>query len=66
MSRELPVVVEYRIADIGHLRFYLAPKIEVCNALRRRPYVLVITRIANLAQSVQQPGLFVDGWISAS
>mmetsp|Transcript_9345 Transcript_9345/g.28117 ORF Transcript_9345/g.28117 Transcript_9345/m.28117 type:complete len:269 (+) Transcript_9345:180-986(+) len=28
MSRELPVVVEYRIADIGHLRFYLAPKIE--------------------------------------
>ena len=28
MSRELPVVVEYRIADMGHIRFYLAPKIE--------------------------------------
>lgn len=28
MSKELPVVVEYRIADMGHIRFYLAPKIE--------------------------------------
>lgn len=28
MSKELPVVVEYRIADMGHVRFYLAPKIE--------------------------------------
>lgn len=28
MSRELPVVVEYRMADMGHIRFYLAPKIE--------------------------------------
>lgn len=28
MSRELPVVVEYRMNDMGHIRFYLAPKIE--------------------------------------
>ena len=28
MSKELPVVVEYRIADMGYVRFYLAPKIE--------------------------------------
>ncbi|KAK9817203.1 hypothetical protein WJX72_011042 [[Myrmecia] bisecta] len=28
MSKELPVVVEYRIGDLGHIRFYLAPKIE--------------------------------------
>lgn len=28
MSKELPVVVEYKIADMGHVRFYLAPKID--------------------------------------
>ena len=28
MSKELPIVVEYRIADMGHVKFYLAPKIE--------------------------------------
>ncbi|CAM6097786.1 unnamed protein product [Calypogeia fissa] len=28
MSKELPVVVEYKIAEIGYIRFYLAPKIE--------------------------------------
>lgn len=28
MSSELPAVVEYKIAEMGHLRFYLAPKIE--------------------------------------
>ena len=28
MSKELPVVVEYRIADFGYVRYYLAPKIE--------------------------------------
>jgi hypothetical protein len=28
MSSELPVVVEYKIADMGYIRFYLAPKIE--------------------------------------
>lgn len=28
MSKELPVVVEYKIADMGYVRFYLAPKIE--------------------------------------
>ncbi|KAG6547893.1 hypothetical protein Mapa_010713 [Marchantia paleacea] len=28
MSKELPVVVEYKIAETGHIRFYLAPKIE--------------------------------------
>ena len=28
MSKELPVVVEYRIADMGFVKFYLAPKIE--------------------------------------
>ncbi|KAI3458606.1 hypothetical protein Pfo_015269 [Paulownia fortunei] len=28
MSSELPVVVKYKIAEAGYLRFYLAPKIE--------------------------------------
>jgi len=28
MSKEVPLVVEYRIEDNGYLRFYLAPKIE--------------------------------------
>jgi len=28
LSSELPVVVEYKIADMGYIRFYLAPKIE--------------------------------------
>lgn len=28
MSKELPIVVEYRINDMGHVKFYLAPKIE--------------------------------------
>nr|XP_043613179.1 proliferating cell nuclear antigen-like [Erigeron canadensis] len=28
LSSELPVVVEYKIAEMGYLRFYLAPKIE--------------------------------------
>merc|ERR1711937_839037 len=28
MSPEVPLVVEYRIGDIGHIRYYLAPKIE--------------------------------------
>jgi proliferating cell nuclear antigen len=28
MSPDIPVVVEYPINDVGHIRFYLAPKIE--------------------------------------
>lgn len=28
MSKDLPVMVEYRIEDIGHVRYYLAPKID--------------------------------------
>jgi len=28
MSSDLPVVVEYKIAEMGYIRFYLAPKIE--------------------------------------
>ncbi|GMN41367.1 hypothetical protein TIFTF001_010585 [Ficus carica] len=28
LSSELPVVVEYKVAEMGHIRFYLAPKIE--------------------------------------
>lgn len=28
MSADVPLVVEYRIQDIGHIRYYLAPKIE--------------------------------------
>ncbi|KAK9124388.1 hypothetical protein Sjap_013990 [Stephania japonica] len=28
LSTELPVVVEYKIAEMGYIRFYLAPKIE--------------------------------------
>lgn len=28
LSSDLPVVVEYKIAEMGYIRFYLAPKIE--------------------------------------
>lgn len=28
MSAEVPLVVEYKIGDMGHIRYYLAPKIE--------------------------------------
>ena len=28
LSKDVPLVVEYRIEDLGHIRFYLAPKIE--------------------------------------
>ena len=28
LSKELPVVIEYRIPELGHVRYYLAPKIE--------------------------------------
>lgn len=28
LSSELPVVVEYKIAEMGYIRYYLAPKIE--------------------------------------
>lgn len=28
MSPDVPLVVEYAIEDMGHIRFYLAPKIE--------------------------------------
>lgn len=28
MSPDVPLVVEYKIGDIGHIRYYLAPKIE--------------------------------------
>ena len=28
MSPDVPLVVEYNIADMGHIRYYLAPKIE--------------------------------------
>jgi len=28
MSPDVPLVVEYKIGDIGHVRYYLAPKIE--------------------------------------
>ena len=28
LSRELPVVVEYKIEAVGYVRYYLAPKID--------------------------------------
>eukprot|EP00965_Chrysotila_dentata_P156945 5185466-Pleurochrysis_carterae.AAC.1 len=28
LSKDVPLVVEYRIGDLGHIRYYLAPKIE--------------------------------------
>lgn len=28
MSADVPLVVEYKIENMGHLRFYLAPKID--------------------------------------
>jgi proliferating cell nuclear antigen len=29
MSKEVPLMVEYKVENFGHLRFYLAPKIDV-------------------------------------
>lgn len=28
MSADVPLVVEYKIADMGYLKYYLTPKIE--------------------------------------
>jgi proliferating cell nuclear antigen len=28
LSPEVPLVVEYAIGEIGHIRYYLAPKID--------------------------------------
>jgi proliferating cell nuclear antigen len=28
MSKEVPLMVEYTIENMGHMRFYLAPKID--------------------------------------
>jgi proliferating cell nuclear antigen len=28
MSDDVPLVCEYKIGDIGHIRYYLAPKID--------------------------------------
>ena len=28
LTADTPIVVEYKIADCGHVRFYLAPKID--------------------------------------
>ncbi|XP_057981736.1 proliferating cell nuclear antigen-like [Malania oleifera] len=28
MSSDLPLVIEYKVAEMGHIRYYLAPKIE--------------------------------------
>lgn len=28
MSKDVPLVVEYKMEDLGHIRYYLAPKIE--------------------------------------
>ena len=28
MAKDVPLVVEYAIQDMGHIRYYLAPKID--------------------------------------
>ena len=28
LTKDLPIVVDYQIADIGYIKYYLAPKIE--------------------------------------
>ena len=28
MSKDLPIVVEYKIEDMGYVRYFLAPKID--------------------------------------
>lgn len=28
MSADVPLVVEYKITELGHIRYYMAPKIE--------------------------------------
>ena len=32
LSKDVPLVVEYQIEELGHIRFYLAPKIEIGRA----------------------------------
>ncbi len=32
MSRDVPLMVEYKAENLGHMRFYLAPKIDDENA----------------------------------
>ncbi|KAK7842946.1 proliferating cell nuclear antigen [Quercus suber] len=42
LSSELPVVVEYKVAEMGYIRFYLAPKLEeddIENQAEARPEV---------------------------
>ncbi|CAN6556557.1 unnamed protein product [Malus baccata var. baccata] len=39
LSSELPVVVEYKIAEMGYIRFYLAPKIEEDDEGETKPEV---------------------------
>lgn len=34
LSKELPIVVEYHMPDVGRLAFYLAPKIEDDDGMR--------------------------------
>jgi proliferating cell nuclear antigen len=28
LSKDIPIVVEYRISDVGFIKYYLAPKID--------------------------------------
>ena len=41
LSSDLPVVVEYKVAEMGYIRFYLAPKLEddIENQVETRPQV---------------------------
>ncbi|XP_059666363.1 proliferating cell nuclear antigen-like [Cornus florida] len=52
LSSDLPVVVEYKIAEMGYIRFYLAPKIEEEDA---EAYVETNTKVETKTKKEAKP-----------
>ena len=42
MSPDIPVVIEYPIDTMGHIRYYLAPKIEVISLILSRTLLYLL------------------------
>lgn len=57
LSSELPVVVEYKIAEMGYVRFYLAPKIEEDEA---DPYVETTSKAKAKPKAETKPKLEIN------
>ncbi|KAJ1390318.1 Proliferating cell nuclear antigen, PCNA [Sesbania bispinosa] len=65
LSNELPVVVEYKIAEMGYVRFYLAPKIEEDEEETNLKFSLLRCWIGILGQNTIQ-GLMNEGNVTQS